>query len=82
MKFYKVDISNKEELNKYITKDNDLIVHFAAESFNDNSLKNTRDFINSNIIGTYNLIELACEYNIRFHHISTDEVYGVFPFRE
>lgn len=79
VKFYKVDISNKEELNKYITKDNDLIVHFAAESFNDNSLKNTRDFINSNIIGTYNLIELACLYNIRFHHISTDEVYGDFP---
>lgn len=79
VKFYKVDISNKEELNKYITKDNDLIVHFAAESFNDNSLKNTRDFINSNIIGTYNLIELACEYKIRFHHISTDEVYGDSP---
>lgn len=81
VKFYKVDISNKEELNKYITKDNDLIVHFAAESFNDNSLKNTRDFINSNIIGTYNLIELACLYNIRFHHISTGEVYGDFSLK-
>lgn len=53
------------------------IVHFAAESHVDNSISNPDQFIKSNIIGTYNLLEL-CRKNptIRFHHISTDEVYG------
>jgi dTDP-glucose 4,6-dehydratase len=54
----------------------DVVVHFAAESHNDNSLNNPRPFIDTNIIGTFTLIEAARRHGTRFHHISTDEVYG------
>ena len=54
----------------------DAVVHYAAESHNDNSLANPRPFLETNIIGTYTLLEAARKYNVRFHHISTDEVYG------
>ena len=52
------------------------MVHYAAESHNDNSLENPRPFLDTNIIGTYTLLEAARKHDIRFHHISTDEVYG------
>ncbi|MDH2443071.1 dTDP-glucose 4,6-dehydratase [Amnibacterium sp. CER49] len=54
----------------------DAVVHFAAESHNDNSLHDPRPFLDTNIIGTYTLIEAARRHGTRFHHISTDEVYG------
>lgn len=54
----------------------DAVVHYAAESHNDNSLANPRPFLDTNIIGTFTLLEAARKYNVRFHHISTDEVYG------
>ena len=54
----------------------DSVVHFAAESHNDNSLAEPRPFLDSNVIGTYTLLEAARARNLRFHHISTDEVYG------
>ncbi len=54
----------------------DAVVHYAAESHNDNSLQDPRPFLETNIIGTYTLIEAARKHNTRFHHISTDEVYG------
>jgi dTDP-glucose 4,6-dehydratase len=54
----------------------DAVVHFAAESHNDNSLDNPRPFIDSNLVGTYTLLEAARRTETRFHHISTDEVYG------
>ena len=54
----------------------DAVVHFAAESHNDNSLLNPRPFLDTNIVGTYTLLEAARKHNKRFHHISTDEVYG------
>lgn len=54
----------------------DAVVHFAAESHNDNSLAGPRPFLDTNIVGTYTLIEAARRYDSRFHHISTDEVYG------
>lgn len=54
----------------------DAVVHYAAESHNDNSLVNPRPFLDTNIIGTYTLLEAARKHNVRFHHISTDEVYG------
>lgn len=73
--FEKVDITDYKSIEK-IVKDKDLIVNFAAESHNDNSLENPHSFLMSNVIGTYNLLELAKKYNIRYHHISTDEVYG------
>lgn len=60
----------------------DAVVHYAAESHNDNSLKDPWPFIETNIIGTYTLIQSAHKFNKRFHHISTDEVYGDLPLRE
>ncbi len=51
-------------------------MHYAAESHNDNSLADPRPFLDTNIIGTYTLIEAARRHGTRFHHISTDEVYG------
>ncbi len=65
-----------EALVDKLTAECDAIVHFAAESHNDNSLANPRPFLESNIIGTYTLIEAARKHKKRFHHISTDEVYG------
>lgn len=54
----------------------DAVVHYAAESHNDNSLHDPRPFLDTNIIGTYTLLEAARRHETRFHHISTDEVYG------
>jgi dTDP-glucose 4,6-dehydratase len=59
-----------------LTAEHDAVVHFAAESHNDNSLHDPRPFLDTNIIGTYTLIEAARRHGTRFHHISTDEVYG------
>jgi len=52
------------------------VVHFAAESHNDNSLHDPRSFLQTNVVGTFTLLEAARKYGTRFHHISTDEVYG------
>jgi len=54
----------------------DLVVHFAAESHNDNSLRDPSPFVQTNVVGTYTLLEAARRHGTRFHHISTDEVYG------
>ena len=59
-----------------LVADTDLVVHFAAESHNDNSLDNPWPFMESNIIGTYRLLEAVRKHDKRIHHISTDEVYG------
>lgn len=60
----------------------DAVVHYAAESHNDNSLLDPSPFIQTNIIGTYTLIQACRKYDVRYHHISTDEVYGDLPLRE
>lgn len=75
------DIADETLVDELVQKA-DAIVHYAAESHNDNSLKNPRPFLDTNIIGTYTLIEAARKYNKRFHHVSTDEVYGDLPLRE
>ena len=54
----------------------DALVHFAAESHNDNSLHDPRPFVDTNILGTYTLLEAVRAHDVRFHHVSTDEVYG------
>ncbi|MFS0793210.1 dTDP-glucose 4,6-dehydratase [Microbacterium sp. 1P10AE] len=54
----------------------DAVVHYAAESHNDNSLNDPRPFLETNLIGTFTLLEAARRRDVRFHHISTDEVYG------
>jgi dTDP-glucose 4,6-dehydratase len=65
-----------ENLVDRLFAETDAVVHFAAESHNDNSLQYPRPFLDTNIIGTFLLLEAARKFNIRFHHISTDEVYG------
>ncbi|WP_125610484.1 dTDP-glucose 4,6-dehydratase [Specibacter cremeus] len=54
----------------------DAVVHYAAESHNDNSLTDPSPFLQTNLVGTYTLIEAARRHGRRYHHISTDEVYG------
>ncbi|MET7135758.1 dTDP-glucose 4,6-dehydratase [Cellulosimicrobium sp. MI9406] len=54
----------------------DLVVHFAAESHNDNSLNDPSPFVHTNVVGTFTLLEAVRRHGARFHHISTDEVYG------
>lgn len=76
-KFVKGDIGNYKLVSK-IAKENkiDLIVNFAAESHVDNSILGPDPFIITNVLGTHNLLKIAKENNIRFHHVSTDEVFG------
>jgi len=54
----------------------DTVVHFAAESHNDNSLTDPWPFVQTNVVGTYTLLEAVRRHGARLHHISTDEVYG------
>lgn len=75
------DIMDKELVDKLASKA-DAIVHYAAESHNDNSLNDPSPFIYTNFVGTYTLLESARKYDLRFHHVSTDEVYGDLPLRE
>lgn len=56
--------------------DTDACVHFAAESHNDNSIADPTPFLRTNVEGTYILLQAARNRGVRFHHISTDEVYG------
>ena len=85
--FEKVDICNFDDLSKTFVKHNpDAIIHLAAESHVDKSIKKPEDFIYTNVIGTFNLLEISKEYysnmdltrrsKFRFLHVSTDEVYG------
>ena len=80
-RFYKIDIRDKEALEEVFKKEKpEVVVHFAAESHVDRSILDPSSFITTNIIGTYNLLELARAYGVeRFVNISTDEVYGDLP---
>ena len=69
------DITDAELVDKLVAE-HDAVVHYAAESHNDNSLQNPRPFLDTNIIGTYTILEAVRKHNKRLHHISTDEVYG------
>ncbi len=79
--FEKVDIRDLEALEKVYEKYSPTdIIHFAAESHVDNSIKNPFIFVETNVIWTQNLLECHKKFNLkRFHHISTDEVYGDLP---
>ena len=59
-----------------LVADTDLVVHFAAETHNDNSLTDPSPFVQTNLVGTYTLLEAVRRHGRRLHHISTDEVYG------
>lgn len=88
--FVQGDICNRE-LIEYLFKTYDIggVIHFAAESHVDNSIKDPESFVRTNVFGTFNLLDVAREYwmeapfkfkegyeDCRFHHVSTDEVYG------
>ncbi|WP_448629990.1 dTDP-glucose 4,6-dehydratase [Cellulomonas soli] len=73
--FAKGDIADPDIVDALV-KDVDLVVHFAAESHNDNSLHDPWPFLRTNVIGTYQLLEAVRRHGVRYHHISTDEVYG------
>lgn len=60
----------------------DAVVNYAAESHNDRSLVNPAPFIQTNIVGTYTLLQACLKANVRYHQISTDEVYGDLPLRQ
>ncbi|VXA97913.1 dTDP-glucose 4,6-dehydratase [Aeromicrobium sp. 9AM] len=65
-----------EELVGNLVGTHDAVVHFAAESHNDNSLNDPSPFVQTNLVGTFTLLEAARRHDVRLHHISTDEVYG------
>ncbi|WP_046528783.1 MULTISPECIES: dTDP-glucose 4,6-dehydratase [Cellulomonas] len=71
----KGDIADPDIVDQLV-KDVDLVVHFAAESHNDNSLHDPWPFVRTNVIGTYQLLEAVRRHDVRYHHVSTDEVYG------
>lgn len=75
MAFVKGDICDASLVNE-LASATDAIVHFAAESHNDNSITDPEPFVRTNVQGTFTLLEAARVHNVRFHHISTDEVYG------
>ena len=85
--FEPVDICNEKELLRVFTKNQpDIVIHLAAESHVDRSIDSPREFIQTNIVGTFSLLEQTKNYwqflkgdkkeNFRFLHVSTDEVYG------
>lgn len=73
--FVEGDICDAKLIDALVA-DADIVVHFAAESHNDNSIRNPRPFLDTNIYGTYNILEAVRKHNKQFHHISTDEVFG------
>ena len=88
--FEQIDICNAQEIARIFTQHQpDIVMHLAAESHVDRSIDGPGEFIQTNIVGTYVLLEQARDYfnrlsearkaQFRFHHISTDEVYGDLP---
>ena len=75
VEFVHGNICDAELLDK-IVPGHDAIVHYAAESHNDNSIANPEPFLKTNVEGTFRLLEAARKYDVRYHHVSTDEVYG------
>ncbi len=73
--FVEGDIADADTVDGLV-RDSDVVVHFAAESHNDNSLDDPWPFVQTNVVGTYTLLEAVRRHGTRYHHISTDEVYG------
>ena len=63
-------------LLEHLVPGHDAVVHFAAESHNDNSIADPEPFLRTNVEGTYRLLEACRRHDVRYHHVSTDEVYG------
>jgi dTDP-glucose 4,6-dehydratase len=75
VRFVEGDVADAEVVGPLVAE-SDVVVHFAAESHNDNSLADPSPFIRTNIVGTFTLLEAVRAHDIRYHHVSTDEVYG------
>lgn len=75
VEFIHGNICDGDLLNR-VVPGHDAIVHYAAESHNDNSIANPEPFIQTNVVGTFRLIQAARKFDVRYHHVSTDEVYG------
>lgn len=75
-RFMKGDITNGSDVNDALDDNTDIIVHFAAESHVDRSILGPQKFVSTNVLGTQVLLDAAIAKHIRFHHISTDEVFG------
>ncbi len=75
VRFVHGDITDAKLIDRLVGSA-DAIVHFAAESHNDNSLDDPYPFVHTNLVGTFTLLEAARKHGTRLHHISTDEVYG------
>lgn len=73
--FVRGDVADADTVDRLV-RDSDVVVHFAAESHNDNSLDDPWPFVQTNVVGTYTLLEAVRRHGVRYHHISTDEVYG------
>ena len=69
------DVADDSLVDRLVA-DHDVVVHFAAESHNDNSLLDPWPFVETNVIGTFRLLEAVRAHGKRLHHVSTDEVYG------
>ena len=69
------DVADRDVVDPLVAE-SDLVVHFAAESHNDNSLRDPSPFVTTNLVGTFTLLEAVRAHRVRYHHISTDEVYG------
>jgi dTDP-glucose 4,6-dehydratase len=67
------------EIVDYLVKNSDVVVHFAAETHNDNSISAPEPFFETNVLGTLNVAQAVRRHNKRLHHISTDEVFGDLP---
>jgi dTDP-glucose 4,6-dehydratase len=76
--FVKGDVADADVVDALVGEA-DVVVHFAAESHNDNSLDDPSPFVRTNLLGTVALLEAARRHGTRYHHISTDEVYGDLP---
>ena len=69
------DIADAALVDRLVA-DCDVVVHFAAESHNDNSLRDPSPFVQTNVVGTFTLLEAVRRHGVHLHHVSTDEVYG------
>ena len=75
VRFVEGDVAD-ESVVEPLVAEADAVVHFAAESHNDNSLDDPWPFVEANIVGTYQLLQAVRHHGVRLHHVSTDEVYG------
>ncbi|MGI8761080.1 MAG: dTDP-glucose 4,6-dehydratase [Jatrophihabitantaceae bacterium] len=75
IRFVRGDVADPVAVD-VLVKESDVVVHFAAESHNDNSLRDPSPFVHTNLLGTFTILEAVRRHGTRLHHISTDEVYG------